>query len=238
MRRPISNPNRRSASPSIREGGSPERPAGILVFPAVDEAIQEGARRNDHGAGLDPAAVKQPDAARARPASRAAARAVLQDKVHHLGLFDSQVRLRLEHLTHLRAILLLVGLRAGRPDGGSAAGVEQSELDAGRINHLAHDAAERVDLAHQVAFGDSADGGITGHLRDQVEVDRAERGLQAHARRGHRGLAAGVPRAHDNHIVLFREVRQHGLPYALPQSTILAAPAQSRTAKPKSHFCG
>ena len=110
-----------------------------------------------------------------------------------------------EHLAHLHAIELLVALGARAPDGGAARGIEQAELDADGIGDLAHDAAERIDFAHQVALGHAADGRIAAHLRDEVQVHGDERGLQAHARGGHGGLAAGVPGAHDDHIVLFGE---------------------------------
>jgi len=51
---------------------------------------------------------------------------------------------------------------------------------------------------------------VAGHLCDRVEVARVESDLQAHARRCHRGLAPRVPRAHNDDIVFFGEVRQHG----------------------------
>jgi hypothetical protein len=54
-----------------------------------------------------------------------------------------------------------------------------------------------------MAFGDAADGRVAGHLRDEVEVEREQRGAQAHAGCGHRGLAAGVPGADDDDVVLF-----------------------------------
>ena len=54
-----------------------------------------------------------------------------------------------------------------------------------------------------MAFGDAADGGVAGHLRDEVEVQREERGAQAHARGGHRGFAAGVAGADDDDVELF-----------------------------------
>jgi hypothetical protein len=47
---------------------------------------------------------------------------------------------------------------------------EETELDAAGVGDLAHDAAEGVDLADEMALGDAADGGIAGHLRDQVKV--------------------------------------------------------------------
>ncbi len=97
--------------------------------------------------------------------------------------------------------MLLVHLRARRPDGRAAAGIEQAELDSDRVRHFAHDAAERIDLAHQMALGDSADRRIAGHLGDQVEVHRDHGGAQAHAGAGPRRLAAGVAGADDHDVV-------------------------------------
>jgi hypothetical protein len=56
-----------------------------------------------------------------------------------------------------------------------------------------------------MALGDAADGGVAGHLRDEVEVEREERRAQAHARGGHGGFAAGVACADDDYVVLFGE---------------------------------
>ena len=110
-----------------------------------------------------------------------------------------------EHLAHLDAIELLVALRAGAPDGGAARGIQQAKLDADGIGDFAHDAAERIDFADEVALGHAADGRIAAHLRDEVHVHGDERGFQAHARRGHGCFAAGVTGAHDDHVVLFGE---------------------------------
>ena len=83
--------------------------------------------------------------------------------------------------------------------------VQQPELDAAGVGNLAHDAAERVDLAHQVALGHAADGGVAAHLRDQVEIQREQGRAQAHPRGGGGGLAARVSPAYDQHIELFRK---------------------------------
>ena len=56
-----------------------------------------------------------------------------------------------------------------------------------------------------MALGDAADGGIAGHLRDQVEVQGEERGAQAHAGRGDGGFAAGVSGADDGYVEVFCE---------------------------------
>ena len=92
---------------------------------------------------------------------------------------------------------------AGTPDGGAAGGIEQAELDADGVGDLAHDAAEGIDFAHQVAFGDAADGGVAAHLGDEVEVHGDEGGFEAHAGGGHCGLTAGVACADYGDIVLF-----------------------------------
>ena len=128
---------------------------------------------------------------------------LLENQIRHFGLLDLQVRLRLEHFLHLQAICLLVALGAWRPDGGTARGVEQAELNADGVGDLTHDAAEGVDFADKVSFGDAADGGIAGHLRDQVDIEREQCCLQSHARRGHGSLTAGMSGADDDQVELF-----------------------------------
>ena len=105
----------------------------------MHQAIEEGPGRDDHGAGLDRAAVPQLDAANP-PA--------LGQQADYLGLFDVEVGLVLEQPTHVNAVELLVALRSRRPDCGPAAGVEQPELDADLVGDLPHHAAQRVDFAH------------------------------------------------------------------------------------------
>ena len=100
---------------------------------------------------------------------------------------------------------MLVALGAGRPDGWSTRSIEQAKLDANRVRDLAHDAAEGIDFANQMAFGNSAYGGVAGHLRDQIYVQRVEGSLQAHAGRGHGGLASGMTGANHDNVELFGE---------------------------------
>ncbi len=89
----------------------------------------------------------------------------------------------------------------------------KSELDTDRVGHLAHDAAQRVDFAHQVSLGYAADSGIAGHLRDEINVERVKRGPQPHARRSHSGFATGMAGADYNDVVGFCELqRQENFP--------------------------
>ena len=118
-------------------------------------------------------------------------------------MLDLEVGLGFEDLAHFEAVGLLVALGAGRPDGGAARGVEQAELDADGVGDFGHDAAEGVDLADEVSLGDAADGGVAGHLRDEVGVEGEQGGAQSHARGGHGGLAAGMTGSDDGDIDLF-----------------------------------
>ncbi len=123
-------------------------------------------------------------------------------------MLDAEVGLGLENLLHFDAVLLLVTLGAGRPDGGAARGVEQAELDADGVGDLGHDAAESVDLANDVSLGDAADGGVAGHLGDEIGVESEEGGAEAHARRGHGSLTAGMSGADYGDVEMFGE--RHG----------------------------
>ena len=108
-----------------------------------------------------------------------------------------------EDFAHLDAVELLVALGAGTPDSGAAGRVEQAELDADSVSYFAHNAAERVDFADQMALGHAADGRVAAHLGDEVEIHGDEGGFEAHARRSHGRFAAGMARAHHGDIVLF-----------------------------------
>src|SRR2546430_2030350 len=127
----------------------------------------------------------------------------LKDELRHFRLFDAQVVLALEHLAHFDAVHFLVTLRARRPDGGAAAGVEQAELDADGVGDFAHNAAKRVYLAHEVPLCDAADGRVAGHLRDEIQVHRDHRGFETHARACTSGLATGVTGAYHDDVVNF-----------------------------------
>ncbi len=82
--------------------------------------------------------------------------AVLNDQIGRLLLEQREVRRVLQSVTDELPIQLPVGLRTRRPHGGSIAGIEGPELDAGVIRGAGHDAAQGIDLTHQVALADTA----------------------------------------------------------------------------------
>ena len=72
----------------------------------------------------------------------------------------------MEELLDLGGVLVFVGFGAGGLDGGAFGFVEHSELDAGGVDGVGHEAAEGVDFADDLAFGEAADGGVAGHSTD------------------------------------------------------------------------
>ena len=120
-------------------------------------------------------------------------------------MLDEEVRDGLELFAHANAVEGLVALGAGAPDGGAARGVEETELDAAGVGDFAHDAAEGVDFADEMAFGNAAYCGVAGHLRDEVEVEGEEGRAQAHARGGRGGFAARVAGTDDEDVKVLGE---------------------------------
>ena len=113
---------------------------------------------------------------------------------------ETPSRIRCRRSTHPVPIRLLVSLRAGRPDCRAAATVEHFELDPGRVDRLAHQAAQCVYLAHQVALRRSADGGVARHVGHRLSRERAQSDTQPQARYRPRGLATGMSSANDDDI--------------------------------------
>ena len=60
---------------------------------------------------------------------------------------------------------------------------------------------KRIDLAHQMPFGDAADRRIARHLRDQIRIHRVQRRVQTHTRGRVRRFTAGMTGAHNHDIV-------------------------------------
>ena len=188
----------------------------------MDQAVEKCSGGDDDGLGGDGAAIAELDAENRAAGTeyrvffrsrRGSGLGTGDDEIRHFCLLDLEIGLRLQDLAHLEAVGLLVALGAGRPDGWPTRGVEETELDANRVGDLPHDAAESINLADEMSFGDPSNGRIAGHLGDQVEVEGVEGGLQAQARRGHGGLASGVAGAHYHDVELFSELhRRKGEP--------------------------
>jgi hypothetical protein len=105
-----------------------------------------------------------------------------------------------EQLRRPLRIEVLVGLRAGRPDGWTAAAIEKLELNARGIDGFAHDAAKRIDLSHQMAFG-RAVRRLDYRAYAQLAAGWADDDHLAPQARGRdTRLDAGVTRAHHDDV--------------------------------------
>ncbi len=164
--------------------------AGRLLLAAVDQAAQEGAGGEHDRARPEAAAVGRDDAGGG---------ALFDDEVLDRGLDHLQVGRGADGGLHGGLVELAVGLGARALHGRALGAVEQAELDAGGVGHPAHQAVEGVDLAHQVALAEAADGRVARHLADGGEAVRDERRARPHARSRRRSLAAGMAAAdHDD----------------------------------------
>ena len=70
----------------------------------------------------------------------------------------------LKPLLHLSAVERLVVLYTWCLNCGTATSIQEAKLNAGRVCHLAHQAAQCVNLTDNMALGNSPDRRITGHL--------------------------------------------------------------------------
>ena len=157
----------------------------------MDQAPEEGAGGQDHGAASDPLAPVRDDGG--DPAM-----GVDLDVVDPGGQ-DLEVRLLGQQGLDRLAIELAVGLGAGAADGRALGKIEHPELDAAAVDRPGHDAVEGVDLAHQVALGEAADGGIAGHFADLGRIVGHQQGpgAEARSRRGRFGPRVTAADHHD-----------------------------------------
>ncbi|MNS59720.1 hypothetical protein D3C72_926850 [compost metagenome] len=176
------------------------------LLAAMDDAVEEGAGRQDHGAGakLSPLARRHPDDALAVQ-DQGLGRAGHQGQIRRLGQFG----------LHGLAVETTVDLAARAAHGGALGAVQQAELDARDIGQTAHDAVQSVDLAHQMALAQAADGRVAAHLANGLELLRQQQGAGARARRRGRSFAAGVTAADDDDVEGRRGGGTHGRGHSL-----------------------
>jgi len=77
-------------------------------------------------------------------------------------------------------------------------------LDPHRVGYLTHGATEGIHFPHQVPFRDASNSRIAGHLSHQVEIHGNHGGFQTEPGTCPRRLAASMPSADHDRIVLPR----------------------------------
>ena len=175
-------------------GGRPlaHTAAAELALAHVNDAVQEGAVRQDHTRRI----VRLAEL-RAHPLHATVFDEHLGDRVGP----HPQVRDRLQLAPHGLRVTLAVALGARPPDGRPLAPVEHPELNARLIGHAAHDPAQRIDLPHQVPLADSPDGRVARHAADRLQAHRDQQRAGSHPRRGRGRLGPGMAAPHHDHIV-------------------------------------
>ena len=200
----LSRPSRNSSASRRWErplaGGSPWRPAGVFSSPRWIRPR----RKVPVVSTTAPARMARPSAV-----TIPATAPFCDHQVLHRALDHLQVRRRPDRGLHGGAVELAVGLGARALHGRPLGAVEQPELDAGRIGHPPHQAVQRIDLAHQVALAEPADGRVARHLADGGEAVRHQRRARAHAGRRSRRLAAGMAAADNDDVERFASLTVH-----------------------------
>ena len=191
LSRPSAKPSRSSVRDRPSAGASPTRPAGVWRSPMWMRPRRKVPVVSTTAPARELAAVRELEAGDA---------AVANQQIVGLGLDHREVRGVADLLLHGGGVELAVGLRARAAHRRPLAAVEHAELDAAAVGDAAHQAVERIDLAHQMALAEAADRRIARHRADGGEAMRHQRGAGAHARGRGRGLAARMPAAHDDHV--------------------------------------
>ena len=112
----------------------------------------------------DPPGVESPSIAEHQPGDPAG---IVENQILGRTLDNCQTRDLVEQLGHCAAVQLAVRLSARSAHRRPLAAVQHAELDAGAIDRAAHEAVERIDLADQMALGETADRRVARHLADR-----------------------------------------------------------------------
>ncbi len=169
------------------------RPAGrhAMVEPKMDLPAEKRSRRQHNRPRLESPAI---------PGNQADDRPAPHHEFGDRALRKSEPRLTLEQRAHRASIQTAVTLRPRRPDRRPLRPIEHPELDAREIGGPPHDATKRVDLAHDRALCNPADGGIARHLTDRLEILREKQGAGAGTRGECGGFRARVATPDDDDV--------------------------------------
>src|SRR4029077_21085369 len=86
------------------------------------------------------------------------------------SLFNVEVFRLLQNGFHPKLISLFVALNSGSTYRWALSPVQHSKLYSGCISVKPHCSSHGVDFANNMSFCESADGGVTRHLPDSIQV--------------------------------------------------------------------
>ena len=183
----------------------------------MDEATQERTGGQHHGTGLEGFAVSRDHGLYPTPGAEDE---ILDRRGAHL-----EIRLFADQVPHGQPVQHAVGLGTRAAHGRALADVEDPELDAGTVYGAAHETVQRVDLAHQLALGQPADGRVAGHFPDVFRVMGNQEGAGSHAGRRRRRFTPGVAAPHHDNICNIGNMRpRHGATYMAESSASQTLP--------------
>ena len=156
----------------------------------MDHAAQEGTGTQHHRIGMK---------TQAHVGNSADTAAIVHDQVVNGLLEDGQVGLVFQRLADCRLVADAVRLGTGGAHCRALAGIEHTELDAAFIGGAGHGPAEGIDLAHQVALANTADGRVAAHLTQGFDIVGEQQGGHAHARRRQGGFGTGMTATDHDH---------------------------------------
>jgi hypothetical protein len=106
-----------------------------------------------------------------------------------------------QQLLKSRAIALPIRLHPRSLDRRALAPVKHAPVKRRSVRGACHETIEHIELAHQMALANSADGRITRHLADVLGSKRHQPHARTTPRGSRRGFAAGVPSTYDENII-------------------------------------
>jgi hypothetical protein len=159
----------------------------------MHQSVEEGAGGDNNGSGTE---LYAPNGSYAHGFT------VLHDELVGLILPDIEVICVVENSAPFPDKLSAVTLGPGRPYGWTLAFVEHTELDSCPVRHHCHLPSEGINLAHNLAFGNTAHGGVAAHLCDLVHIHRYEACLGTHVGCCACSLAACVSCPDNDYVVL------------------------------------
>ena len=198
-RRPRLQPAKRQVQPrqGLRQANRwrfANPPCRRLGIPNMDHPTQKRARGQHRRTASDPGSIRTDH--RGQPAIRADLQIL-----HRTGSDFETLGLRQQRLNG-PPIQAAIRLGPRTTDRRPLAAIQELEMNAGHIRRPAHDAIQRIDLPHQMALANAANGGIAGHFANRLQTMGQQQGARAQPRcRCHR-LATGMAAADHHHIKL------------------------------------
>jgi hypothetical protein len=168
-------------------------PRRDLLTADMNQAVEEGAGRQH-----DPPRREAPAVTQHEPADMPAG---IEQQILDRPLDNVEIRRFGQQSGNRAAIELAVGLRARPAHRSTLAAVQNAELDPGTVDRPAHDAIQRIDLAHQMPLAEPPDRRIARHLANRRPLVRQQQRPRPNPSRSRSRLAPGMAAAHHDDVI-------------------------------------